>query len=122
VAALLDTIARDYDTVLLDCPPGFSLLTEGLFAAVDAVLVPTIPTTLSLRTLGRMIKWVERSDSASDVAAFFNMVDRRKTLHRRACEWSARQSEIFLAGQIPYASAVEQVGILRMPLPVFAPR
>jgi chromosome partitioning protein len=122
VAALLDTIARDYDTVLLDCPPGFSLLTEGLFAAVDAVLVPTIPTTLSLRTLGRMIKWAERSDSASDVAAFFNMVDRRKTLHRRACEWSARQSEIFLAGQIPYASAVEQVGILRMPLPVFAPR
>ena len=122
VAALLGTIARDYDTVWLDCPPGFSLLTEALFAAVDAVLVPTIPTTLSLRTVARMIKWAERSDAASDVAAFFNMVDRRKTLHRRACEWSTRQSEIFLAGQIPYASAVEQMGILRMPLPVFAPR
>jgi chromosome partitioning protein len=122
VRALLDTLARDYDTVLLDCPPGFSLLTEGLFAAVDAVLVPTIPTTLSLRTVARMIKWADRSDSASDLAAFFNMVDRRKTLHRRACEWSAGQPDIFLAGQIPYASVVEQMGTWRLPLPVFAPR
>jgi chromosome partitioning protein len=122
VTALLETLAREYDTVLLDCPPGFSLLTEALFAAVDAVLVPTIPTPLSLRTVARMIKWADRSDSASDLAAFFNMVDRRKTLHRRACDWSVRESGMFLRGQIPYASVVEHMGILRMPLPVFAPR
>jgi cellulose biosynthesis protein BcsQ len=122
VTALLETLACDYDIVLLDCPPGFSLLTEALFAAVDAVLVPTIPTPLSLRTVARMIKWADRSDSASDLAAFFNMVDRRKTLHRRACDWSVRDSGMFLGGQIPYASVVEQMGMLRMPLPVFAPR
>ena len=89
VTALLDTLGRDYDVVFLDCPAGFSLLTEGIFAAADAVLVPTIPTVLSLRTVAQLIKWADRSDSPSELAAFFSMVDRRKALHRRACDWSA---------------------------------
>src|SRR5262249_61328207 len=53
---------------------------------------------------------------------FFSMVDRRKLLHRRACEWSAAPSEIFLSGQIPYASVVEQMTVRRLPLAIFAPR
>jgi chromosome partitioning protein len=122
VASLLDTLGRDYDVVFLDCPAGFSLLTEGIFRAADAVLVPTIPTVLSLRTLGRLIKWADRSDSPSALTAFLSMVDRRKALHRRACNWAVSYPEIFLAGQIPYASVVEQMAVRRMPLPVFAPR
>ena len=53
LTTLLETLGRDFDVVLLDCPAGFSLLTEGIFAAADAVLVPTIPTVLSLRTVAR---------------------------------------------------------------------
>lgn len=122
VTILLDTLGRDYDVVFLDCPAGFSLLTEGIFAAADVVLVPTIPTVLSLRTLARLIKWADRCDSPSGLAAFFSMVDRRKSLHRRACDWSAGHPEVFLAGQVPYASVVEQMAVRRMPLAVFAAR
>jgi len=118
--ALLDVVGRDYDAVFLDCPPGFSLLTEGVLAEVDCVLVPTIPTVLSLRTVARLIKWTDRSDARLELAAFFSMVDRRKALHRRACEWSAGWQELFLAGQIPYASVVEQMAVRRMPLAAFA--
>jgi chromosome partitioning protein len=119
---LLDTLGRDYDTVFLDCPAGFSLLTEGIFAAADALVVPTIPTPLSLRTLARLIKWADRSELSSQLAAFLSMVDRRKALHRRACDWSTEHADIFLTGQIPYASIVEQMAVRRLPLPVFAPR
>jgi chromosome partitioning protein len=122
VTALLGTFGRDYDAVFLDCPAGFSLLTEGIFAAADAVLVPTIPTVLSLRTVARIIKWAGRSDSPSELAAFFSMVDRRKALHQRACDWSAAHPEVLLTGQVPYASVVEQMSVRRMPLPVFAAR
>jgi chromosome partitioning protein len=122
IAALLDTLGRGYDIVFLDCPAGFSLLIEGVLRAADAVLVPTIPTVLSLRTVARLIKWADRSGSPSRLAAFFSMVDRRKTLHRRACEWFAGHPELFLAGQIPYASVVEQMAVRRMPLAVFAAR
>ena len=122
MAGLLETLGRDYDVVFLDCPGGLSLLTEGVLAAADAVLVPTIPTVLSLRTLAQVIDWADRSNSAFVLAAFFNMVDRRKSLHRRACEWAAGRPDVLLPEQIPYTSVVEQMAIRRMPLPVFAAR
>ena len=122
VGGLLAALGRGYDVVWLDCPPGFSLLTEGVFAAADMVLVPTIPTVLSLRTLAQLIKWADRLDASADLAAFFSMVDYRKALHRRVFEWAPRHPEMFLAGQVPYASIVEQMAVRRMPLPVFAAR
>jgi cellulose biosynthesis protein BcsQ len=122
VTALLTAIGRDYDVVFLDCAAGFSLLTEGIFAAADGVLVPSIPTVLSLRMVARLVKWADRSGSPAELAAFFSMVDIRKTLHRRAREWGTSHPEVFLAGQIPYASVVEQMTVRRMPLAEFAPR
>ena len=119
---LFDAIGRDFDVVFLDCPAGFSLLTEGIVAAADAVLVPTIPTVLSLRTLAQLIKWGDRSASRAKLAAFLSMVDRRKALHRQASEWCGALTDVFLSSQIPYASIVEQMTVRRMPLPVFAAR
>jgi len=121
VSGILADLSRGYDTVLLDCPPGMSLLTEGVFAAADLVLVPTIPTVLSLRTLAQLIAWTGRGDRTPDVIAFLSMVDRRKALHRRACDWSARHPELFLSAQVGYASSVEQMAVRRLPLPAFAP-
>ena len=121
-ANLLETIGQDYDLVILDCPAGFSLLTEGIFAAADVILMPTIPTMLSLRMVSRLLKWAGRAESPVELVAFFNMVDRRKALHRRACEWSLGQPDLFLSQQVPYASIVEQVAVRRTPLPVFAAR
>jgi chromosome partitioning protein len=51
MADLLRALGRDYDVILLDCPPGFSVLIEAVFATSDLIVVPTIPTVLSLRTL-----------------------------------------------------------------------
>jgi cellulose biosynthesis protein BcsQ len=121
VSDLMEAIGEDYDLVVLDCPPGFSLLTESVFAAADLVLVPTIPTVLSLRALARTIKWADRCDVVPVMATFLSMVDRRKALHRRACEGAALHPDIFLAGMVPYASVVEQMAVRRMPLPAFAP-
>jgi len=120
MSGLVHTIGQDYDVVILDCPPGFSLLIEGLFAAVDTVLVPTIPTPLSLRTIARMIRRADRSDAQTRLLAFFNMVDCRKSLHRLACEWSLCHPEIFLSVRVPCASIVEQMAVRRMPLGAYA--
>jgi cellulose biosynthesis protein BcsQ len=122
MAAVLEALGRDYDVVFLDCPPGFSLANEGVLAAADAVLVPTIPTTLSLRTLARILKWADRTGASFELAAFFSMVDRRKALHRRTCEWSAGHRDLFLTAHVPYASIVEEMAVRRMPLPLFASR
>jgi cellulose biosynthesis protein BcsQ len=122
VRALIETLGAEYDVVFLDCPAGFSLITEGIFAAADAILVPTVPALLSLRTLAQIMKWADRSESTAELVAFFSMVDRRKTTHRQACEWSRDYSETFLEGTVPYAGIVEQMPVRRQPLAVFAPR
>ena len=120
-SSLLEAVGRDFELVLLDCPPGFSGLTESTLAAADAVIAPTIPTVLSLRTLARLFGQADRVGARCTIAAFFNMVDRRKTLHRRVCELAASHRELFLSTHVPYASVVEQLTARRKPLAVFAP-
>ena len=51
---MLAPLADDYDYVFLDCPPSISLVSESVFEAADALLVPLIPATLSSRTFAQL--------------------------------------------------------------------
>src|SRR5262249_41805691 len=108
--------------VLLDCPPGLSILSENVFAAADLILVPTIPTVLSLRTLQRLVEHVGHLGNGTKLTAFLSMVDRRKALHRNICEWAIHHPEFFLPAQVPYASIIEQISVRRKPLAAVAPQ
>ena len=59
LAAVLAPLADEYDYVFLDCPPSISLVSESVFEAADALLVPLIPATLSSRTFGQLRKLVD---------------------------------------------------------------
>jgi cellulose biosynthesis protein BcsQ len=41
------TVSRDFDYILVDCPPGISLFAEAALIAADAIIVPTIPDYVS---------------------------------------------------------------------------
>jgi hypothetical protein len=64
--------------------------------AADTLLVPLIPTTLSVRTLDQLTEFIGGFDGhRPDILAFFSMIDRRKSLHRRSpcsCPSSDRTS------------------------------
>jgi len=81
LAEVLQKLGRGYKYVLLDCPPGLSILSENVFVAADLILVPTIPTVLSLRTLSRLIEHLGPRGMETKMSAFLSMVDRRKALH-----------------------------------------
>ncbi len=66
--------------------PSISLVSESLFHVADCLLVPTIPTTLSMRTLEQLRGHLATIDGAPLVLPFFGMVDRRKTMHRELCD------------------------------------
>lgn len=119
---VLKKLGRGYTYVLLDCPPGLSTLSENVFAAADLILVPTIPTVLSLRTLSRLVDHIGHCGKASRVTAFLSMVDKRKALHRHICDWAAQYPEFFVPAQVPYSSVIEQMSVRRMPLAVVAPQ
>ena len=121
---LVAPLADDYDYLFLDCAPSVSLVSEAVYAAADALLVPVIPTTLSLRTLGQLAKHLRKLGMEHlEVLPFFCMVDRRKKLHREICAAagdSAAGGFRFLAATIPYSSLVEQMGVHRSPLATYA--
>src|SRR5262249_17288809 len=105
----LRKLGREYTYVLLDCPPGLSLLRENVFVAADLILVPTIPTVLSLRTLSRLVEHIGPRGSGAKLTSFLSMVDRRKALHRQVCERAVQYPQFFLHAQVPYASVIEQM-------------
>jgi cellulose biosynthesis protein BcsQ len=120
---LLRPLDAEYDYVVLDCPPSISLVSENVFQAADALLVPMIPTTLSLRTLNQLSDFCRNNDlGALDVLPFFSMVDRRKKLHRQIVESLGSSRTQFLATGVPYASEIEKMGVHRQPLGAFARR
>ena len=121
LARLVQPLSAHYDHNYLDCAPGISLVSEGIFHAADALLVPTIPTTLSLRTLEQLATHLEQDGprKAPQVLPFFCIVDARKSLHREVCERRDGPFE-FLQTRIPYSSTVEQMGLRRAPVPTYA--
>jgi cellulose biosynthesis protein BcsQ len=114
---LLKPLSAEYDFIFLDCPPNISLLSEAVFAASDVLLSPIIPTTLSLRTLEQLKKFIEEHElSALQLIPFFSMADRRKKMHRDIMANLLEQHAEFLTAAIPYASDIERMGLERMPL------
>jgi cellulose biosynthesis protein BcsQ len=118
---LLKPFAGEYDHVFLDCAPSISLVSESVFVAADCLLVPSIPTTLSLMTLGRLARHLEKNDLGTLlVCPFFCMADLRKSMHREICLNPQDVPYPFLEARIPYSSYVERMGIHRAPLATFA--
>ena len=116
---VLEQVADGYDLAILDCAPSISLVSESVFTAADLLLVPMIPSTLSVRTLEQLREFLAGGPQpAPEVLAFFSMVDRRKRLHRELTETMAGVAE----SAIPSASVVEQMGLRRSPVVVTQPR
>ena len=121
---LIRPLAKQYDYVFLDCPPSISLVSENVFRAANALLVPLIPTTLSLRTFDQLDAFLEDHPGRKKqrIIAFFSMVDNRKTLHRELVEKVSSDRSEVLETRIPNSSEIERMGVNRAPLPAFAPR
>jgi chromosome partitioning protein len=118
----LRPLREHYDTVLLDCPPSVSLLSESIFRAADALVVPIVPTTLSLLTLEQLDGYSsERRAEGMVILPFFSMVDLRKGLHRSIVQRLPEERPEMLATRITYSTLVEQMGVHRAPLGTFAP-
>ena len=112
------SLNQDYDCLLLDCPPGMSLLSENVLRAADAVIVPTLPTPLSLRMLEQLFDLVAQAGwSDLRLLPFFSMVDRRKSLHEEIIVATRQQFPMMLATEVPYWSEIERMALRRAPIP-----
>jgi chromosome partitioning protein len=122
LARMLKPMAAEYDHVFLDCPPSISLVSENVMHAADVLLVPLIPTTLSVRTLDQLTEFVAGFNGhRPEVRAFFSMVDRRKKLHQEIITTLQSERAGVAATPIPALSMIERMSVERAPVTAFAP-
>lgn len=116
-------LAQLYSALFLDCPPGISLLSENVLRAADVVVVPLLPTPLSVRMLVQLEQFVA-AEGWTDLKLlpFFSMVDRRKSLHHEVIASTRAEFQALLATEVPYSSEIERMTQRRAPLPAFSPR
>ena len=119
LARVLDPLKPDYDYVFLDCPPSISLVSESVFEAAGALLIPLLPAALSARTLDH-IEAV--AGDAARPLPFFSMVDSRKRMHQDVMARFTAERPEMLHTVVPLAADVERMGQARAPLEEFAPR
>lgn len=115
---VLKPLKDEYEYTFLDCPPSISLVSEAVFEAADALLVPIIPATLSSRTLDQLHTVL---NGGPKVLGFFSMADRRKRLHRELMAELSNEHDL-LETVIPNSADVERMGAERAALVDFAPR
>ena len=103
LAQLLEPLRADYDDVFLDCPPSISLVSENVMHAADVLLVPIIPTTLSVRTLDQLTDFVgEFNGRRPDVRAVL--------LHGRQAEEAAPPDHSRPVGRTSWGSRLRHPG------------
>lgn len=121
IRQLVAPFAEQYQLIVLDCPPSFSLLSEQIFKTADALFVPLVPTPLSLRTFEQTRDFFkEHQLKAKRLHGFFNMVDRRRTMHRVMLAHPPKILKNRLETVLPYSAMVEKMGEYRAPLGCFA--
>ena len=122
LSKILKPLKSEYDLVILDCPVTIGTLAENIFNAVEFILVPLIPTTLSVRTYKQLLSFCRKNKyDAGKIYAFFSMVDGRKKMHKELMVMMLKEFNGVLRSLIPYLSQIERMGIEREPVAAFAP-
>ena len=119
---VLAPLRDEYDYVFLDCPPSISLVSESVFEAADALLVPIIPATLSSRTLEQLYGVIDGGGPGKPrILPFFSMVDSRKRMHRDEMERIRGRWPGVLETAIPASAEIERMGVERDVVASYAP-
>jgi chromosome partitioning protein len=118
----LSTLKDKFDLVFLDCPPGISKLAENIFYSADYILVPVIPSKLSIRSYRQIMNFIDRKGFRSNsIIPFFSMVDLRRRIHKDSMLDMQKNMSNLCKNFIPYLSDIEKMSESRKPVSVANP-
>ena len=118
---LLSTI-RGYKYVFIDSPPTLSTISQDIFKASNVIVIPTIPTILSVRTYNQIVKYFKNYTKNKKIFTFLSMVDKRKRMHLEISEKILKlPKKQILKTPIYNSIVVERMGEELAPVELFAP-
>lgn len=120
---MVSPLSENTSILVFDCPPTISPSIEFVLSSVDLVLVPLIPSPLSLRAMTQVSEFFEsRKRAPKRIYGFFNMVDNRRKLHQQTLEGAKYFPVPVMNTVIPMDSAAELMAQKRAPLTSYARR
>ncbi|ABK44601.1 Cobyrinic acid a,c-diamide synthase [Magnetococcus marinus MC-1] len=121
IKRVLKPLRKEYENIFLDCPPGLTLLSESIFEVADVLLVPLIPTTLSLRAYNRLVRFLSKQEHKKMLLLpFFNLVNLNKPIHKVVSQTVPSKHAIFCRHFIEESNLIEAMGVKRAPVTSFA--
>ena len=118
---------KEYDTVLIDCPPSLGLLTVNALVAADAVLVPVQCEYYALEGLAQLLATIDavrqRLNAKLEVLAIvLTMEDRRNRLSMQVTEEVIRHFPALVARvRIPRAVRLAEAPSHGQPINIYDP-
>jgi len=122
LSKLADHLSERSQLLIFDCAPTFSKLSENILTSADLLVVPMLPSPLSLRAFEQLNEFVRSKKQWKNLKLqpIFTMVDRRRSIHNEVIEKAQEQVGEAHPIVIPYASELEKMGTHRAPLHTFA--
>lgn len=119
---LADNLSENNQLLMFDCAPAFSKLSENVFTCSDLLLVPLLPSPLSLRSYQQLCDYVQEKKAWKhlQLIPFFTMVDRRRKIHNEVIDNARKLVGFDNPFVIPYCSDLEKMGVYRKPVQEFA--
>lgn len=116
LANLAESLTKQYDRIILDCPPVLNEISAQVVRAADCVIVPLPPSPLSARAFELVRREIRNHAKVHPpILPVLSMIDLRRGLHREARaehpDWPV----------VPLASAIEQCAVRQAPVGSFAP-
>jgi chromosome partitioning protein len=124
----LDRIASHYDLIILDCPPGLSLLTVNAVVAADGLIIPVVPEPMVAEALDTLLASIERirdrmTSRGKVVGILLNAIDpQRKHMREVAERLRAKYRDTVFHTEIRYAPALSDAPAALKPIAAFAPK
>jgi chromosome partitioning protein len=125
---MLASVREQYGVIVLDCPPGLSLLTINSLVAADGLIIPIVPRHLVVETLPELIAALEKVRSrlggkARVLGLLLMMVNNRRTGERTISQRirSQYRERVFIT-EIPLSSVFEDAPATGKSVLAFAPR
>jgi chromosome partitioning protein len=117
LARITEDMANEYDRIIIDCPPVLNELTDQIIRACQVMVVPIVPSPLAMHALDDVVAYLKAHHKTHPaILPVLSMFDTRRRLHN---ETRAEHPDWPV---VPMTSAIEQMGVRRLPLGEYAGR
>jgi chromosome partitioning protein len=122
---LLDDMILSYDTVLIDCPPGFNAETRAALAISDSYLVPVQAEELCRDSLGRLMTFISEFEPSAGrglrlEGMFLTMTDNRTRMTRHVSDsLISEYGDVVYESPVPRTTRLAEMALKGRPTVIF---